>query len=1075
MAHRQGATGTLSAGPILEKEGCDSSAVPLHSLPINDDIPVDEVIFINPLTPPLPALTALESDQLSRAEPDRAKEHGLLISDTSPDPVIKVMKEDPLWVTEAASTKSVRVHNHECSLCDKAFGTASALNKHLLSHQQDRPHICPICQRAFKRHDHLNGHMLTHQKRKPFRCMEPGCQKSYCDGYALKRHCASQHGIYLLPPPPPSSAQVHVGVGAWADGLGGAGGVRSDYHSIFFSPPKPASKAPHKGADYSGYGGFHGYATAAGLGVSHGFQGPGAPQAQQPLIASDPWAQAEAKQSYGEGPGELHTSQGMSVAPQWVPSLEPEVNTIGTSPSCGSRLGGLGPQCWESGLDFPVSELQALEEMLSLQTPREALSSGGACTVGSAPSEPSSSLPKPRRPSIVIKQKLRQANPKGRPQQQAPARSASTLKSSARTQSAAASGNAPEPVNDHALGQSSPEQPTQPSPAGTPKPAPQRGEEARKKRPRKRKAKESDLPAPTFPPPLPASVAASRRQRPRPLYLVSPSQVAMASFSTDSAPCQLSKGGKLAVINVAENGQSTDDRGHHGALPSESTSSQSGVSTGPGEPLSLPSEALTQRGAEGRGEDSGVWPEALEATCTVEPASLSPQTPLSPLVIPVSVPVTDRKETAAGLVEGGQAVDPAAERPPGSTGTLKRAHRFEFLKTLFIPPPAPPQTSPPPVFEEGGTGGQRCRAAGGYPSQLRSPVYLADHLLNPGFQPPPYTPPPMLSPLRRGTGLYFSTLPPPHPGPPPPSTYTATLDVADGISLVMDDTVVTIEPRINVGSRFQAEVPPLRNLLLMLYEDHPAQLLWAPWGDIGSNPKTQQRVTELLDLCCSSVLPGGGTNTELALHCLHEVQGDVLAALDLLLIRGDYYTSSHVTRDYHYTGSDPWSAREKRLFRRALVAHNKDFQLIHAVLQSKSVAQCVEYYYAVKKLRKFKPRTRGAEGREEDDGNPLTESPRGREEALLGRAGTRRGLVRHRGAPLVPNAPAGALEYPCGECGRSFEKVKSRSAHMKTHRQQERECPAHESCSVTCLGAELEQEEAGLRPGSEVRWRPFHF
>ncbi|KAG5844538.1 hypothetical protein ANANG_G00163560 [Anguilla anguilla] len=103
------------------------------------------------------------------------------------------------------------------------------------------------------------------------------------------------------------------------------------------------------------------------------------------------------------------------------------------------------------------------------------------------------------------------------------------------------------------------------------------------------------------------------------------------------------------------------------------------------------------------------------------------------------------------------------------------------------------------------------------------------------------------------------------------------------------------------------------------------------------------------------------------------------------------------------------------------------------------------------------------------------ESPRGREEALLGRVGTRRGLVRHRGAPLVPNAPAGALEYPCGECGRSFEKVKSRSAHMKTHRQQERECPAHESCSVTCLGAELEQEEAGLRPGSEVRWRPFHF
>lgn len=86
-------------------------------------------------------------------------------------------------------------------------------------------------------------------------------------------------------------------------------------------------------------------------------------------------------------------------------------------------------------------------------------------------------------------------------------------------------------------------------------------------------------------------------------------------------------------------------------------------------------------------------------------------------------------------------------------------------------------------------------------------------------------------------------------------------------------------------------------------------------------------VTEFLGLCCSSVLPGGGTNTELALHCLHEVQGDNLvrqmqaldlcypvtefkstshclyqAALDLLLVRGDYRTSCHPLSDYHYTG-----------------------------------------------------------------------------------------------------------------------------------------------------------------------------
>lgn len=34
-------------------------------------------------------------------------------------------------------------------------------------------------------------------------------------------------------------------------------------------------------------------------------------------------------------------------------------------------------------------------------------------------------------------------------------------------------------------------------------------------------------------------------------------------------------------------------------------------------------------------------------------------------------------------------------------------------------------------------------------------------------------------------------------------------------------------------------------------------------------------VTELCNVACSSVMPGGGTNLELALHCLHEAQGDV--------------------------------------------------------------------------------------------------------------------------------------------------------------------------------------------------------
>ncbi|CDQ69947.1 unnamed protein product [Oncorhynchus mykiss] len=329
--------------------------------------------------------------------------------------------------------------------------------------------------------------------------------------------------------------------------------------------------------------------------------------------------------------------------------------------------------------------------------------------------------------------------------------------------------------------------------------------------------------------------------------------------------------------------------------------------------------------------------------CAYDPGERAPQTqrspsrtedmPLSPLVIPVSVPVSAKTDpdTPSSL---------NAENPQNGSGRSKRSRRLDFMKTLIIPPPMLPQPSPRRLLGE------------------------EDHLLNPSFQPPPYTPPPMLSPLRPGTGLYFSTVSSRckscHSGQRVQSQFQQTKESCFSWS----ERACVISRRINVGQRFQAEIPPIRNLLLMLYDEHPAQLVWAPWGDISSNVETQKGVTKLIDLCCSSVLPGGGTNTELALHCLHEVQGDILAALDLLLVRGDFRSSTHPLCDYHYPGSDDWSPQEKKLFRKALLTHEKDFQLIHSVLQTKSVTQCVEYYYAMKKLKKFKQRSRGSDKKE---------------------------------------------------------------------------------------------------------------
>ncbi|XP_012892898.1 PREDICTED: zinc finger protein 541-like, partial [Dipodomys ordii] len=101
------------------------------------------------------------------------------------------------------------------------------------------------------------------------------------------------------------------------------------------------------------------------------------------------------------------------------------------------------------------------------------------------------------------------------------------------------------------------------------------------------------------------------------------------------------------------------------------------------------------------------------------------------------------------------------------------------------------------------------------------------------------------------------------------------VDGSFGICVVKDDTKISIEPHINIGSRFQAEIPELQERSLAGVDKHVAALVWKPWGDVMTNPETQDRVTELCNVACSSVMPGGGTNLELALHCLHEAQGSI--------------------------------------------------------------------------------------------------------------------------------------------------------------------------------------------------------
>ncbi|XP_045699135.1 transcriptional-regulating factor 1 isoform X6 [Phyllostomus hastatus] len=481
-----------------------------------------------------------------------------------------------------------------------------------------------------------------------------------------------------------------------------------------------------------------------------------------------------------------------------------------------------------------------------------------------------------------------------------------------------------------------------------------------------------------------------------------------------------------------------------------------------------------------------------------------------------------------------------SHKPAPEKEKKKFRHRPE---PLFIPPP--PSYNPNPASYSGATL---------YQSQLRSPRVLGDHLLlDPTHELPAYTPPPMLSPVRQGSGLFSNVLlagqgPGAHPQlpltplTPTPRVLLCRSNSIDGSNVTVTpgpgEQTIDVEPRINIGLRFQAEIPELQDVSAVAQDTHKATLVWKPWPEL-ENHDLQQRVEHLLNLCCSSALPGGGTNSEFALHCLFEAKGDVMAALEMLLLRKPVRLKCHPLANYHYAGSDKWTSLERKLFNKALATYSKDFIFVQKMVKSKTVAQCVEYYYTWKKIMRLgrKHRTRlteliddsvtseeedeleeEEEDQEEDrkstreeesevpkspepqpgpvlapaEGPPLQalSQPSGSficempncgadcrchvtpflpqvfssRQALNGHARIHGGtnqVTKARGAvPPGKQKPGSAQSgycsvksspshsttsgetdpttvFPCKECGKVFFKIKSRNAHMKTHRQQE--------------------------------------
>uniref|UniRef100_A0A8D8NQB0 Zinc finger protein 350 n=1 Tax=Culex pipiens TaxID=7175 RepID=A0A8D8NQB0_CULPI len=80
---------------------------------------------------------------------------------------------------------------YTCLLCHKGFTQSGSLKQHLLIHQNLRPYVCSVCGQGFTQQKSLTFHMRRHTNEKPFICSFCGYAFRQKDG--LKRHVSVKH------------------------------------------------------------------------------------------------------------------------------------------------------------------------------------------------------------------------------------------------------------------------------------------------------------------------------------------------------------------------------------------------------------------------------------------------------------------------------------------------------------------------------------------------------------------------------------------------------------------------------------------------------------------------------------------------------------------------------------------------------------------------------------------------------------------------------------------------------------------------------------------------------------------
>ncbi|KPP58453.1 Myc-associated zinc finger protein-like, partial [Scleropages formosus] len=123
---------------------------------------------------------------------------------------------------------------YSCPICQQRFKRKDRMSYHVRSHQGgvEKPYVCPHCAKGFSRPDHLNSHVRqVHSTERPFKCET--CESAFATRDRLRAHMIRHEEKHSLLPDSPAGfttltylrvhAQKHHGQ-EWKESAGQRGG-----------------------------------------------------------------------------------------------------------------------------------------------------------------------------------------------------------------------------------------------------------------------------------------------------------------------------------------------------------------------------------------------------------------------------------------------------------------------------------------------------------------------------------------------------------------------------------------------------------------------------------------------------------------------------------------------------------------------------------------------------------------------------------------------------------------------------------------------------------------------------------